>query len=231
MDLDTLYMALHTVVGDEREYKNYDGACIRVLGLCYDLRHAAMGDREIDFVINGMDKERMKYMGRITSEQNVYYKFSAYYPELLFVTAALNDFIRHYAKKRAKSAPFPLLDKHNLWDAAIANVRLFQAEVVKCLKEMVPTEAAFSRMMNLMNKDYFWFDGYITQYIDMLNIRYLKMTTEERIKNLPTLVKRMMEQGKEYQATAREISEIARGNNCSVDDIRLIEEYPEDIVW
>lgn len=132
----------------------------------YDIRHAFQGDREFEFVRNGMDADRMRMLEMITPEKNLYYKCQVYYPEALFVTIALNDFIRLYAKKQAKSAPFPLLDKKNLWDSAIANVRLFQGEVVKCLQKVV-TEASFKRMLNLMHKDYPWVHGYATQYLDM----------------------------------------------------------------
>lgn len=47
MDFETLYEQLHEIVGDEEDFPAYYDARIRVLGVCYDLRHALMGDREI----------------------------------------------------------------------------------------------------------------------------------------------------------------------------------------
>ncbi|SHJ72914.1 DUF6904 family protein [Alicyclobacillus tolerans] len=230
LDLDTLYLALHTAVGDEGEFPAYEGARLCVLGLCYDLRHAVQGDREVGFVPNGMDADRMKFLGLIAPEKNLYYKVNALYPEILFVTIALNDFIRLYAKKQAKSAPFPLLDKKNLWDSAIANVRLFQSQVINCVKAVV-SEASFKRITNLMHKDYPWTDGYATQYLDLLNIRYLNIgDREERAKALSTTVKRMVEKGKEYQQVEQEVRAMAREHNCSVEDISLVEDYP-DVEW
>ncbi|WP_067625543.1 DUF6904 family protein [Alicyclobacillus acidiphilus] len=230
LDLDTLYMSLLTIVGDEGEYDGYEGARLRVLGVCYDIRHAIQGDREVEFVPNGMDADRMKFLELITPEKNLYYRCQVYYPEALFVTVALNDFIRLYAKKHAKSAPFPLLDKKNIWDAHIANVRLFQSSVVNCVKEVV-TEASFKRMLNLMHKDYPWTDGYATQYLDLLNIRYLEIRDkEERAKALSTIVKRMVEKGKEYRQIEEEVRAMAIEHNCSVEDISLVEDYPE-VEW
>lgn len=52
LDLDTLYLALHTIVGDEGEYGDYEGARLRVLGVMYDIRHAFQGVREFEFVRN-----------------------------------------------------------------------------------------------------------------------------------------------------------------------------------
>lgn len=81
-------------MGDEDEYVNYDAARMRVLGVCYDIRHARIGDREIEFVDNGMDPGKMKWMSTITPDKNVYLKINVLWPEMLFVTMALNDFIR-----------------------------------------------------------------------------------------------------------------------------------------
>ncbi len=230
-DLDTLYMSLLTIVGDEEEYGNYEGPSLRVLGLMYDIRHAFQGDREFEFVSNGMDEDRMKLLEMITPEKNLYYKVNVYYPEVLFVTMAINDFIRLYSKKQAKSAPFPLLDKKNLLDASITTARLFQSLVVGCLKESI-TEASFKRTLNLMHKDYPWMDGYATQYLDMLNIRYLNAgDREEREKLLLTTVKRIVEKSKEYQEVERDVREMAIANNCSKEDIRLSWDYPEEIEW
>ena len=39
-DLDELYEALHTIVGEELEYPDYEMVRLRVLGVCYDIRHA-----------------------------------------------------------------------------------------------------------------------------------------------------------------------------------------------
>src|SRR5579875_1893023 len=230
-DLDTLYMSLLTIIGDEGEYGDYEGARLRVLGVMYDIRHAFQGDREIEFVRNGMDVDRMRMLEMITPEKNLYYTCQIYYPEALFVTIALNDFIRLYAKKQARTAPFPLMDKRVQWDAHIATARLFQSLVMNCVKEVV-TEASFKRIMNLMHKDYTWVDGYASQYLDLLNIRYLKIgDKDERAKALSTVVKRMVEQGKEYRQIEEEVRAMAREHNCSVEDIGLVEDYPEEIEW
>lgn len=231
LDLEALYMALLILIGDEGEYGHYEGARTRVLGIMYDIRHAFQGDREFEFIPNGMNEDSMKLLGMITPEKNLYYKVNLYYPETLFVTVAINDFIRLYSKKQAKSATSPLLDKKNLWDQHIAYARLFQSLVINCLQGVV-TESSFKRMLNLMHKDYTWTDGYATQYLDMLNIRYLNIETkEERAKALSSTVKRMVEKGREYQEIEREVREIAISNNCSTEAISLSWGYPDEIDW
>lgn len=230
-DLQSLYGALHEVVGDEGEFLAYDSARMRVLGVCYDIRHAFQGDREMGLVESGMDRERMRWLGRILPEKNLYYHVPIYYPEMLFVTMALDDFARLYAKKRAKSAPFPLLDKRVRWDPNLAQVRLLQSQVVACLKDAV-SEASFKRILNLLHHDYPWTHGYMDQYLDLLNTRYLHLESrEERQKALLTTVKRMVEQGPEYQALVEDIRQYAMEAGADVGDVRLGDDYPEEVDW
>ena len=230
MDFENLYEALHNVTGDEYEFPSYSSARIRVLGVCYDLRHAMMGGREVEFVDNGMDAEKKRRLGIVAPDKNLYLKINVLWPEMLFVTMALNDFINLYARKKAKLKFEFVLDRCNIWDPYIAIVRLFQSEIAKCVKETV-SEASFVRMMNIMNKDYPWMDGYITQYLDLLNLKFINMNSEKRLKSIPTMAKRLAEKGDEYQRVKEEVIVAAKEYGSSVEDIRLREEYPEEIVW
>ena len=44
-DLNALYDALSNVIGEEGSYPEFEACWLRVLGLCYDIRHAYQGDR------------------------------------------------------------------------------------------------------------------------------------------------------------------------------------------
>jgi hypothetical protein len=230
LDFEALYDALHHVVGDEDANAGYKGARLRVLGICYDLRHALMGDRDIEFVENGWDADRSQRHGVIANQKNLYYKMQAYWPESLFVTMALNDFLLLNARKMSNNAFQPFLHKRTVWDASIAQVRLFQSEIVKCIQETV-SEATFARMINQMHKDWPWMDGYITQYVDILNIRFLNMEMEQRQKSLGTMVKRMVERGTEYQSLRDDVLDSARHHKRSAEDIEIGLEYPEEFDW
>lgn len=74
IDFENLYEALHNVVGDEDELLGYYSARIRVLGLCYDIRHALMGDRDYEFVDNGLDEDKKRRMEVLTLDKNMYFK-------------------------------------------------------------------------------------------------------------------------------------------------------------
>lgn len=231
LDFEALYDALHAVVGNEDEYARFESARIRVLGVCYDLRHALMGDREVEFVDNGMDKEKMRNMSIIAHDKNVYLKINVLWPEMLFVVMALNDFVWLYAEKQAKNSYHVMLDKRNIWDESIANVRFFQAAIVKSLKETVSPHS-YNRMMNLLIHDYTWIDGYVTQYLDVLNLKFINMDKEKRLKNIPIMAKRLSEHNDEYDEIESFVLAGAREYGCSIDAVRLAGmEYPDEIDW
>ncbi len=230
MDFDTLYNALHTLTGDEGEFISFEGARLRVLGVCYDIRHALMGDREIEYVDNGMDQDMMKRFATISSGKNIYLSINVLWPEMLFVMMVLNDFVRLYAKKQSKNSYNMMMDRRVVWDPEIAHVKVFQAAVAKCIKEII-SDSSYSRIMKLMTKEYEWFDDYATQYVDLLNCSFLEMDSEKRLKNITIMAKRLAEFGREYQEVKSEVIEAAKKNSCSINNIRLNVEYPEDIEW
>ena len=230
MDFQGLYEALHTIVGSEDEHSEFEAARLRVLGTCYDIRHAYMGDREVEFVSNGLDKETRQYLSVVAPDMNLYLKCYVLWPEALFVTMALNDFIRLYARIKTKKSYHYLHDKDIVWDQAVVLVRVFQAAIRQCIEETV-TEASYRRMIKLMNSEYTRFAGYTFQYLDVLNCKYIELDKEKKLKSIPIMCKRLAEQGTEYLKFQKEIADAARHYNSTVDNIRPAMDYPEDIEW
>jgi hypothetical protein len=229
-DIEGLYQALHEVVGDDEELERYAGARLRVLGVCYDLRHALMADRGVEFVENGLDTDKIKRLGIIAPEKNVYYKIEVIWPELLFVVMVLNDFIWFYAKKQSKGSYTPLTEWRSLWDPAISQVRIFQSAVANCLRETL-SEASYSRVLKQMNRTYPWMEHYTSQYVDLLNIRFLEMDRDSRQKSISIMIKRLAEKNKEYLTLEQEVTAAARHHQCSIEDIKIGLDYPEDFEW
>lgn len=232
MDFENLYEALHNVVGDEDELIGYYSARIRVLGVCYDIRHALMGDREYEFMDNGLDEEKKKRMEILAPDKNMYLKIYVLWPEMLFVMIALNNFLELYAKKMAKTKYSSNLyaEAKASWDNTIAQVRILQAAVAECLKQTI-SEAAYARLLNVMNGRYVFTDRYITQYIDVLNDKFISMTSEKRLKNISTFAKRIAEPDREYRELEINLKEEAKKRNCDVNDLRLAIDFPEEIEW
>ncbi|NYF23611.1 hypothetical protein [Sporosarcina sp. JAI121] len=220
-DFEELYDALHTVVGEEGERIDYDGVRIRVLAICYDLRHAMMGNRQAVNVPNGLDRDRMRYIGLVGSDHNVYYQFEVLWPELLFVSLSLTDFLVLY--ERGKTV--------HTWDPEAAAVRKFQAGVAKCLQETL-TEKKFATIKKYFNSRlYDDYANYTTQYIDKLNIGFIKMDKDKRLNNISIMAKRIAERDHRYIQAQAEVSEAAAYHGVSQYEIRFDEEYPTDIEW
>lgn len=231
-DFENLYEALHTVVGNEDEFVACDAARIRVLGVCYDIRHALMGDREMEFVNNGLDEEKKRRMSVLAPDKNVYLKINVLWPEMMFVIVALNEFLKLYAQKLAKTKYCSDLFTENkvIWDKHIAQVRMLQAAVADCLKQTV-SDNIHVRILNILNGRFVFVDRYVTQYLDILNERYIKMSKEKRVKNLSNIARRIVERGQEYRDLECELEEEAKRYNCNMDDLRLELDFPEDIEW
>ena len=220
-DLQQLYDALREVVGGEGQFPSQTVARLRVLGLCYDIRHALMGDREVEFVDNGMHADLKRHLGILAPDKNVYYAWRTYWPEILFITMALNEFAEGH-DRRAKR-------KH--WDPVVAAVRAFQAAVADCIRDTVP-ETAVVRMLNAMNGRFSTYERYCTQYIDMWNVKFLKMTPEKRLKQLSVIAKRFDEKDADYWSIQAVVKAAAREHGCPEDAVRLVGwDYPEEIDW
>lgn len=216
-DFNQVYEALHQIIGEEDEYPEYFSARLRVLGLCYDLRHANMGNRGYAYLDHGIDEDTMKWMGIVGAKKNLYLAFKTYYPEILFIVMALNDFVEKY--KRGKAG-------HPHWDLTIVTIRKFQATVIQSLSETVKPQT-FKLMLSNMSKYSVDFSNYFTQYLDQLNIRFLHWDKEKRLKNISIMAKRIAEKGKEYQKAKQQILEVAYEHDCSVNEIKFNEEYPD----
>ena len=77
-DLNALYDALTNVIGEEESYPEFEACRIRVLGLCYDIRHAYQGDR---------NRGKIEYGDEVFS-------FEYLWPETVFIYGVLDEFVR-----------------------------------------------------------------------------------------------------------------------------------------
>jgi len=223
-DFQELYDALHAIVGQESEYPNYDAVRLRVLGVCYDIRHAIMGNRGAKHVPNGLDRDGMRFLSITGSEMNIYLTFEVLLPEMMFVSYALNDFIHLFERN----------NKTHAWNSTSMAVRKFQSTFATCLEETLP-EKKFAQLKKYFMPSNRWdltkYEGYMTQYVDMLNIKFIHMDQEKREKNISIFAKRLAEKDHRYMQVFHEIHAVARENGVHSDEILPIEQYPDDYEW
>ena len=154
---------------------------------------------------------------------------------MFFIVLALNRLVEiriRYLSKQ-KQAQDNAFDRKVIWDETIAIIRLFQARFQKSVSELM-TENVFSRWLKLMNDNYIYIEQIALQYVDILNIDYLKMNRDKRLKNLSRIARRIAHF--QYDDEHREIKDVvvraAREYNCSEAEIRLAgSEYPQEIIW
>ncbi|MFC5559559.1 DUF6904 family protein [Ureibacillus thermophilus] len=219
-DLDELINSIYEVIGDENKYYDFQGARQRILGVCLQLRKATRGECNVEFVANGMHKGIERQKDILAPEKNVYFSVEILWPELIFTTLALNDFIDLYNEH---------ID-NNPWNPYITTIRKFQSVVTECLREQLPEEHfnVFIHLMFTKSPKYF---RYATQYVDVLNLEYLKLSFEERKENLGAFAIRLMVEDDEYIALKDEILATANLTKHEIHELPIRMKYPEHIEW
>lgn len=219
---------------DEKNSRYYDNST-RVLGLCYDIRHAYMGGRGISLVDNGMDKDLMEFHSQLTPEKNVYFECNYLYPEMFFVMMAINELLEMYIRKNSKPKNdySGAQNKAVIWDNHIAMLRSLQAAFNQCMKETF-TPSTYSRWLNIVNdrySDVLTMSGF---FLDHHNLEFLKLNKEQRRKKLSTVAKRIAEHQYDplHNKYKLEAEEAAKQYGCSPSNLRHPDlEYPEVIEW
>lgn len=219
-DLDELCTAIYLLTGEKDRYMEWQGARMRLLSVVYDLRHASQGDRNIEFVANGLHKETMKAHDFIAPENNIYYSTEALWPEIIFSFIAINDFIKLY-KKYEHASDF---------DLHIVNARKFQAIIAEVLKENM-TQAEYTAFLSAILSPDSNVEEYAVQYIDMLNLSFINMTKEQRTKSFSSIVKNIVIDNNEYESIKQQIISEANKTKSSIHDLQLNVKYPEHIEW
>lgn len=238
-DLQQLVDAFHFIVADEqdKDYAYYASMCIRVLGVCYDVRHASMGDREATLVENGMNRDLMKFHKLVTAEHNVYYRCRVLLPEMMFVMLALNQLAvrRAIIVSKQKMGSISLRHPLALWDEEISVIRMFQAQFAKALR-MALSEQSYVRWLKLMNDDIVSVSSMARQFLDVLNLDWLEWSREKRAKQLVKLADRLTRYhaDPDYKEILQVVMEGAREFGVHPSDMELEGfHYPDEetIIW
>lgn len=218
-DFVSLHEAIHSVVGEEGEYPGYEQLRLLILNLSGELDQAAMGQRDMILVPHGLDPEKLMTFP-IESGQNLYFRIQILWPELLFLGFVLNDFIELSAKHR----------KH-FWDSTPARIRQFQSVIGECLENTVG-ESKFRLLKGSLTPNFVgYYENFLPQYIDYLNIEFLKMDKDKRLANVSIAAKRVANKDTKYVKIKRQIEKIAKQDGVSPSAVDYPGEYPENIQW
>jgi hypothetical protein len=219
-DLDEVNQAFYAVIGDENKYYDWEGSRLRVLGVSFEIRHALQGDRNVDFVNNGLTKESMKHNDVVASEKNIYYSVEVLWPELIFIAIALNDFVRLYAYKHTH----PSLDVH------VTTIRKFQGAIGETLQKVL-TKDEHSRFMSILSSNETNVQDYAIQFVDMLNLNYINSTKEKREKSLGMIALKLAVQDTDYTDFRDQVLSSANKTKSDIHDLSITAKYPKVIEW
>lgn len=219
-DFDELINAIYKVTGDANKYYDYQGPRLRILSVCYKLRHAMLGEHQLEFVGNGLNKNTLTQHELIFPNKNIYFATDILWPEIIFSAIALNYFIYLHLT----------LNNASIWNHEIATIRKFQAAIADCLEQEVKEEdyVVFLTMLQAKSPLTFLF---ATQYVDVLNLEYIQLNKEERKAQLAAFALRLLVEDHEYVALKSHLMEAAIATKQPLHAIQMQLSYPEEILW
>lgn len=210
-DFESLSSAIQLIVGEEGEYGRYDHIRLFLMDFCEELRRAVGASHTAVLLHNGIKNDKEEYAkANVLPEKNVHYQIEKTWPELLFIGFVLNDFIGLSVK-----------DAKHFWDITPATIRKFQGVISEILEETVG-ENKFRLLKGSLTPTFIgYYENYILQYIDHLQLEALKMPLEKRQSHLSIIAKRIAVKDDNYVKVKRQVETLALKEKIAVADVKL----------
>ena len=209
----------------------------RLLSLCYDLRHAYMGSRNVRMEENGMTREQSEWLGiSLPPLNNLYYSVEILYPEAMYEVMALGHLIdarRAQLVKKSSFSPYDADDPRVLFDPACAMAAYYQSLVLEAVRKAVSANT-FSRIRKQVAAGIVIVPTMYPQWMDQLNCDWCRFSADKRKSKLSTTVRDISDflNNQEYLNMMYGIDSYMRETGAVLANVRLGDvEYPEDYVW
>lgn len=218
----------------------YWGVKNRLLGLCYDIRHAYQGDRNVVLHANGVHEELMKWHSMIVPTNNVHFSVEILFPEAVFVALSVPEmypYSAQYYGARARKHEEDGAFHANRYSDYLRDRALLDwlcSTILQALADVIGDDE-LEKLLRYRCRGYGYentFRNYVTHYIDRCNLEYVRTDPNKRAAKLRNIVKRIIQKPAAYENMRQELEYAARQHGCSIyqlDDPRM--EYPEDIEW
>ena len=230
-ELNALYDALSNVIGQEGCYVGYDACRLRVLGLCYEIRHAYQGDR---------------HTGKDEFAETVF-SFDYYWPEMIFLYASLEEFCflsagkQCYLLQEDSNAIFSHEETRqmllNRLPDDIVLVTYFRALIRNALQRIIDGKR-FAKIFRAYDNGYSYtyrrqtFCDYCRQWVDIQNVNFLKRTPDRRKTYLATIAEKILFDSSDYQWLKEDLLGFEQELGEPRDEIELEGmQYPDKIDW
>lgn len=219
-DLVSLIDAISEIIGDEGRYYAFQGSRNRHIRLLNELRKAKSAEKSIEFVGNGLNRGIKHERNVVGPEKNIYYSVKILLPEIIFIAISLNDFIYLHQQTIDDSE----------WNIEVATIRYFQSLIANVLEKFMDEEQYTVFIMLLHTKRPAFF-RYATQYVDVLNIEYLKLSVEERKESIPAFAIRYLAEDEGYEKLKEQLMSISSLQKKELHEYEITLRYPEIIEW
>lgn len=237
-DFYDLVDSIYRITTEEEDIIDpYYGVKLMLLGLCYDIRHASMGDREVELIKNGMNEEKMEWLKIDTPTKNVYYSVNVLFPHAIFLATAVPElyyeaykFYGTEAKRKGIVGDLPSF-KFSQYKRDVANLDVLCAGIWEALGEAIG-EDELKKIIRLKELEVENFEDNMIHYIDKCNIELIKTEPEKRKTKLKNIAKRIVKRPRTYYSLEEDLFEASRLYNASVYDLRNPEhDLPENWEW
>ena len=235
-DFNDLVSAIYRMTGTSEEVGDlYEGVKNRLLGLCYDIRHAYMGDREIVLKDNVLGSNINEEFGIHECNQNIYYSVNILYPEAIFLALAVPDMFvyskGYYGKRDQYNQEYKMINSYSNYFKDKALLSLLSSSIYQSLEEVIGSDE-FNKLYSLINKENPDYVDYVTLYIDQCNLDLIKTQIVQRKDKLIDITRNFIKKNKEYKNIEKRIKAYAHKHQISIDQIEDVNiEYPEVIEW
>ena len=244
-DLNALYDAAYDVMGMEDEEKEiYDSRPMRVMGVLYEIRHASMGDREIQLLPNGVTDTSAVFEGRDLPAKNVVFSVPVLWPVLADFAMITDDMTtdvlqpRYFKRMYGDLSQEAHEDVSSRIESSVGLVKFFASLVWREMRRVLGK----NRAMRIHRRDLYGAmlgygtnsDVMIRQYLDILNIWYIKTAPDKRPAALSKVVRSLLDphSDRQYQPLVEQIRQAADKYGVPESEIRLSDiQYPEELEW
>ena len=241
-DFYEMVESIYRMTGLEEDYNDrYWSVKNRLLGICYDIRHAFQGDRNVKLVDNGVNDELMKWHSMVMPQQNLHYSVEVLFPEALFVAFSIPELYLpssvYYGQRARKlqkkeEQPRQFVDRYADYIRDQAMLDMLSSVILSAFADVIGDED-FEKVLSQRGKSYgYEYEHYATQYVDKCNAEYLKTVPEKRKDKLRNIAKRLLKKPDAYRNLLSDLENSARRHGCSIHELHDPDlEYPETIEW
>ena len=220
-DFDELVDCIHRLTHDYSEDPSnlLYGVAMRMLGLCYDIRHAIQGDRNMEIV------ETEDYIEKIGQKKVPKHKM-VYSCEILFTEAMF------FATAVPKTMVF-VQDSYVAVDNGMFSYHHTKAQYLRdkayvdllcgciwnALEEVIGKDDCDLLINQYLKGSEYYFD-FVSQYLDKCNIEYERTPIDKRKVKIRNITKRLIKFPTSYYRMKSDLEYWAKQYDCSIHDLQ-----------